>query len=93
MLISNTILLEKITGLLIGLHNDEKKSFFNFFIIYNAIIPEEELDDPFGILDASYELKNSFTLEKKWGLINDRDFAPIEEILGLIVKKERDIQL
>ena len=48
-----------------GLHNDEKKSFFNFFIIYNAIIPEEELDDPFGILDASYELKNSFTLEKK----------------------------
>ena len=62
MLISDTILLEKITGLLIGLHNDEKKSFF---IIYNAIIPEEELDDPFGILDASYELKNSFTLEKK----------------------------
>ena len=45
MLISDTILLEKITGLLIGLHNDEKKSFFNFFIIYNAIIPEEELDD------------------------------------------------
>ena len=93
MLISDTILLEKITGLLIGLHNDEKNSFFNFFIIYNAIIPEEELDDSFGILDASYELKNSFTLEKKWGLINDRDFDPIEEILGLIVKKERDIQL
>ena len=65
MLISDTILLEKITGLLIGLHNDEKISFFNFFIIYNAIIPEEELDDSFGILDASYELKNSFTLEKK----------------------------
>ena len=65
MLISDTILLEKITGLLIGLHNDEKNSFFNFFIIYNAIIPEEELDDPSGILDASYELKNSFTLEKK----------------------------
>ena len=68
MLISDTILLEEINGLLIGLHNDEKKSFFNFFIIYNAIIPEEELDDPFGILDAPYELKNSFTFEKKMRL-------------------------
>lgn len=36
----------------------------NCINIYNAIIPEEELDDPFGILDASYELENSFTVMK-----------------------------
>ena len=35
----------------------------NCINIYNAIIPEEELGDPFGILNASYELENSFKIE------------------------------